>query len=286
MDVFLPLKTTTQSMLGKRVLVSLILLPIGAFVIIQGGLLFNGLISLIIGMAALEFTQIFRAGGYQPSGAFVIGGSVILVLARVLTGFESAHWLLALIILGSMAYHVLAYERGSERSGSDFGITLAGVFYLGWIGAYFISLRQLPDGQWWFITAVLSVMAADSAAYWAGHRFGKHKFSPRVSPNKTWEGYLGGVVGGMVGGAALAALSRLLGGPEISVTIQAGAVIGLILGVLTPIGDLGESLFKRQLGVKDSGSLLPGHGGVFDRIDSWLWACVLGYYLISTFFVA
>jgi phosphatidate cytidylyltransferase len=114
-----------------------------------------------------------------------------------------------------------------------------------------------------------------------GSRIGRHKMTKRLSPKKSWEGYFGGVVAGVLGGAALAALIQTLAAPGGSITWERGGWLGLALAVLTTLGDLGESMMKRQVGVKDSGDLLPGHGGVFDRIDSWLWAGVIGYYLIT-----
>ena len=108
---------------------------------------------------------------------------------------------------------------------------------------------------------------------------GKHKFSPRLSPKKTWEGYIGGVVVGTLGAALLAFIWNLIE-PGVMTPFQ-GGILGLILSVLTVLGDLGASMVKRQFGVKDLSNLIPGHGGVFDRINSWLWAGVIGYYVIQ-----
>jgi phosphatidate cytidylyltransferase len=179
----------------------------------------------------------------------------------------------------------VTYERGRDQSGSDFGITLGGIVYLGWIGAYFISLRALPDGKWWVLFALPVIWIADSWAYIIGVRFGRHKLSPRLSPKKSWEGYLAGVVAGTLAGALLAwawtAVPAAWGPPTSAAwpPLWKGALFGFILAALTALGDLGESMIKRQVGAKDSGKLLPGHGGVFDRIDSWLWGAVIGYYL-------
>jgi len=102
--------------------------------------------------------------------------------------------------------------------------------------------------------------------------------SPRVSPKKSWEGYFGGILFGIVFAALFASLWHLR---VPVITPFKGAIIGLVMAVVTPLGDLGESMIKRQFGFKDSSNLLPGHGGVMDRIDSWIWAAVIGYYLVG-----
>lgn len=275
-------KREAMSPLAQRVLVSVILLPVGIAAIFMGGYVFTTLIALIAALASWEYVKLFRTGGYEPSGYLVIAGVLLLVVSRAASGFELAGLLLSGLILTAMVVHMMAFERGRNLAGSDFTVTLGGILYIGWIGAYFISIRDLPQGEWWVMVALPSVWMADSGAYIIGKRWGKHKLSPRLSPKKTWEGYWGGVAAGTVGGALFAYLWGLLGSP---VTLLEGAGLGLILALLTIFGDLGESMFKRQVGVKDSGTILPGHGGVFDRIDSWLWAAVIGYYIIHIFWV-
>jgi len=267
-------------MLVKRLLVTIILLPVGMAAILAGGWYLTALVAVFMCLAAWEYVELFRAGGLQPAGVLVIGGTLILLLGRNFNGFESAAWMISLVILLSMAYHLVAYERGRDQAGTDFGLTLAGIFYIGWFGAYFISLRNLPEGKWWILVVLPAVWFADTGAYFIGKRFGRHKLSPRLSPNKTWEGYLGGIVAGVLLTALFAAIWRVGAGPNSAITPLRGALVGLVMGILPTLGDLGESMIKRQVGVKDSGSLLPGHGGAFDRIDSWLWAVVLGYYMI------
>jgi len=280
MGVYLKLKGISLTMLVKRTIVTAVLLPIGLVLIFLGGPLYYGFIALILGLAAWEYGRIMRAGGLKPSGALVILGAVLIALARALNGFESADWVISLILLASLTFHLVEFERGQPQSATDFGVTVGGVLYLGWIGAYLISLRALPDGEWWLLVILPAVWFADTGAYLVGSRLGRHKMSPRLSPKKSWEGYFGGVVFGTAGTMLLVLLMHTWINVDLALSPWGGALIGLVMAVITPLGDLGESMFKRQVGLKDSGNLLPGHGGVFDRIDSWLWAGVLGYYIV------
>jgi len=283
MGVCRPYRAANPDMFLKRAAVTLILLPIGLAVIAWGGWLYYGLIVLILGLAAYEYGKLFQAGGLQPAGVFIIVATLVLAVQRAISGFDNAHLTISLLILLAMAYHLLQYERGSQQAGTDFAVTLSGFLYIGWLGAYLISLRQLPDGRWWLLTVLLAVWLADTGAYLIGSRFGRHKITPRLSPKKSWEGYLGGILCSVPITALLATLWPVWAGPGLAVTPLRAALLALALSVLTILGDLGESMLKRQVGVKDSGNLLPGHGGVFDRIDSWLWAAVIGYCLILWF---
>jgi phosphatidate cytidylyltransferase len=272
-------------MFRQRVLVTLVLLPIGLILIYYGGIPFMLFIALLLGIAAWEYSKLFNIGDYRPSGLITILGTVAIIIGRGLTSFRTAHWILGWFILVSLVYHLIAYEKGRDQSGTDFAITISGVLYLGWIGAYFLSLRDMSDGMWWFMIALPSVWAADTGAYFFGSRFGNHKLTPRLSPKKTWEGYVAGVVTGPLIGLAFAALARTQVQPDSGITLLRGLILGLILAVLTPLGDLGASMFKRQFGVKDSSNLLPGHGGAFDRVDTWTWAAMISYYIITWFYI-
>ena len=269
-------------MFVKRLLVAIVLLPLGILVIYYGGWGYAAIVGLLCGLTAWEFNSLMRKSGFQPAQALVIGGTLTLHLQRQLDGFENSPLVLSLLVLLSMAYHLAAYERGRNQAAADFAITLAGIVYLGWIGAYLISLRSLPEGRWWTFLGLSAVWASDITAYLVGGRWGRRKLSPRLSPKKTWEGYWASILGGLVSGAALEALFLLLGA---KIHPGSGVWIGLAMGALPTLGDLGESMIKRQAGAKDSSNLLPGHGGVFDRIDSWLWAAVICYYMIVTFWL-
>jgi phosphatidate cytidylyltransferase len=279
MDAYRQSQETSLSMLAKRTLVALALIPIAFLVITLGGVYYSACVVGIMGVAAWEYSRLFVSGGYQPAGFLLIGGAVLLVLGRAWNGFASSAPILTLLIMASMAYHLIAFERGRQQAGADFGITLSGALYIGWMGAYLISLRSLPKGEWWVLLALPSVWLVDTGAYLVGTRLGRHKLSPRLSPNKTWEGVVGGAFFSILGTALLAAGYQAWVG--LPVAPLHGALLGAILALLTPLGDLGESMIKRQVGAKDSGNLLPGHGGFFDRIDSWLWAAALSYYIIS-----
>ena len=269
-------------MLAKRLLVVIVMLPAGTLAIYYGGWLFAAVITLLCVLSAWEYNQLMRQSGHQPALALVVGGTLALLFQRQLDGFQNSALALSLLVLASMTYHLVAYERGRNQAASDFGVTLAGFLYLGWIGAYLISLRSLPDGRWWTLTAIAAVWAADGMAFVAGKLWGRHALSPRLSPKKTWEGYWGSIAGGVAMGTALGGLFSLMG---TGISAWSGAWLGLAMGALPTLGDLGESMIKRQAGVKDSSNLLPGHGGIFDRIDSWLWAGVIGFYLIMWFWV-
>jgi len=266
-------------MLRDRVIVALLVIPPVFWVITVGGWSFALTVALVACIAVAEFGMLYRRQGLRPAVPLMVAGVLALLAARHLSGFGSTPTLLAGLCLIGITWHLVDYERGAERSGTDFAITLAGTVYVGWLAAYLISLRQLPDGKWWVLLALPTTWLADSAAYFVGRAIGRHRMSPRLSPKKTWEGYLAGVVGGALGGGGLGLLWNLWAGPASLVNGAHGLVLGLAIGGLSPLGDLGISMIKREVGVKDTGNLIPGHGGALDRIDSILWAGVLGFYL-------
>jgi phosphatidate cytidylyltransferase len=270
-------------MLRQRVIVVAVLLPIGLVLIYLGGYPYLVFMALILGLASWEYAKLFKAGGMEPASPILVLGTLVIAVSRAFAGFDNSDWIFGFFIILSMIYHMIAYERGRDQAGTDFAITLSGILYIGWIGSYLISLRNLPDGVWWFLIALPSVWAADSGAYFYGRKYGRTKLSPRLSPKKTWEGYIAGIVSGIIIGALFALWFGNYAAINSGITPVRGAILGLVLSVVAPLGDLGESMFKRQFGVKDSSNLLPGHGGVFDRIDSWIWGGLLSYYLITWF---
>ncbi len=272
-------------MLRQRLLVTIVLLPLGLGAIALGGVVFAGVVAAILGLAAWEYVHLFKAGGLEASIPVVLVGVLALVAWRYFQGLQGSGLAISALVLVAMTVHLVAFERGRSQAGTDFTATLGGVFYIGWLGAYLISLRELPDGTWWLLLTLSSVWLADSGAFFIGRRFGRRSLSPRLSPKKTWEGYLGGVLIGTLGGALMGIVWGVGAGPGSAIGAGSGALLGLVLSVVTPLGDLGESMIKRQVGIKDSSNLIPGHGGAFDRIDSWLWAAVIGHYLILWLYI-
>jgi phosphatidate cytidylyltransferase len=269
------------SPLSQRILVAILLIPIGITLIWVGGAPFALFVALVLGLAALEFARLFQRGGFHPAVWILVGGSAVLPLIRLGGGDAFALPALTALIFLTMGWQVFTYRAAHETAVIDLNITLGGLVYMGGLGGYLVSLRQLPDGVWWFLLVFPAIWFADAGAYFVGSRMGKHRMAPHISPSKTWEGYLGGGVSSIALTAGLAALWALR---VPYLTAGHGALLGAVIAILSPLGDLGESLIKRGFGVKDSSHLLPGHGGVFDRIDSWLWAAPLGYYMIVWFF--
>lgn len=264
----------------KRMGTALVLACIGVPAIIFGGIFFWLLMAFFVSVAAWEYTNLMRGAKFEPQQVLTVLGAFLILLVRTrFPEYESA--MLTGLVLLAMSLHLVAFERGRDQAAGDFAITVTGLLYLGWLGAYLIKLRELPGGVYWFTLVLPSVWFADSGAYLIGKNFGKHKLSPRLSPKKTWEGYFGGILFGVLGGMLFAWLWR----NDIPVTLLNGALIGFVMAALTTLGDLGESMIKRQAGIKDSSNILPGHGGIFDRIDTWLWGAALGYYLITWFFL-
>ena len=264
----------------NRELAALILAVIGIPAIYFGGLYFFIVFSGMVAIAAWEFGRLFRPLDVQPFTALTVGGTLMVLLSRAYFPEIVVPWL-TIVILAVMTVYLVAYEAGRDRAATDFAVTIAAIMYLGWIGSYFFALRSLPQGLGWFILVMAPLWVGDSVAFYIGSHYGKHKMTPRLSPKKSWEGYIASVIGGGLAGILVGFVLNLVG--WLNVTLFNGLIIGLLMGAIPTLGDLGESMIKRQAGIKDSGGLIPGHGGAFDRIDSWLWAATIGYFYISMF---
>jgi phosphatidate cytidylyltransferase len=258
-----------------RLISALILLPIGIAIILIGGGLFDLAIVFIFTLAVYEFVQLMKPGKFAPNLIFATAFVWVMLLDAVLPRLSLSRPALALLLIAALTWQM------RQRSGSptaNWALTVAGGIYLGVAGAHFILIRQLNDGQWWLLLALAGTWLADSGAYLIGRRFGVHKMTPSLSPKKSWEGLAGGVAFGVICDALLAvALSQAL---NIDIPWWAGAVLGLIGALIGVLGDLSISMIKREVGAKDTGHIIPGHGGVLDRLDSLLFTMVVSYYFI------
>lgn len=225
-----------------------------------GGAWFAAFVVLLVLLAVYETTRLLHAAGYRASLLVAI-----LCALAAFAGIRFPNLLngLSLVLLGSLAFQL----RDSDRRIGDWAVSFACGVYLGWTSGHLVALREWVHGVWWLAIAIGCTWATDSGAFVIGKLFGKHKLAPSISPKKTWEGYFGGVLFGVLAGAIIGWLSPL--------NVWLGAWCGLLVGTLSVFGDLIESWIKRQANAKDSGNLIPGHGGVFDRIDSLLWSGVL-----------
>ena len=268
----------------RRVLTALAMAAVGLPAIIYGGVFYFLLLTIFLAGSAWEFVRLYRAVQYEPNEIVTIGGVLVIATARFFFS-EYVVFILALAILLAMTIHVVAYERGRDKAGLDFTVTVTGIVYIGWLGSYLLDLRNLPDGVWWFMFVLPLVWAGDTGAYSIGAVYGKHKMSPRLSPRKSWEGYAAGIFTAVLVGAFFAYAFSALGPQPLRGLIDPlkGAAFGFVISALTPLGDLGESMLKRQGGLKDSSNVFPGHGGFLDRIDTWIWGAAIGYFIIQYF---
>lgn len=274
-------------MLAPRTIISLVTVPILLAIIYFGGPVFLVLFIGALTIAGWEFARLFKHVGYNPSNWLVSGGVFAMTLARhfyAVNGdpFGGDIWLVPLFLLVSITYFLVQFEKGDNQAGTNFALTVAGFLYIGVLGGYLITLRTLPDGVWWWLTVLPSVWLADSGAYLFGSRFGKHKMTKRLSPKKSWEGYFAGVISASLFITPFIFLWQRLAGHPIGITLWNALPMAVVLAAIVPLGDLGISMFKRQVGVKDTGNVIPGHGGFLDRLDSWVWGATLGYWWIVT----
>lgn len=271
--------------LFRRLVVTIIIVPLALLVIYFGGYIYQAVIILLLSLAAWEYNSLLQKVKLQPALPLAILGVVMLGLARSLYQFANSSFLLVLLIFLMATWHILHHEKEAPSPGADFGASISIVVYVGFLGAYLISLRDLPGGMWWTYIILPTVWIADSGAYLLGKTIGKNKLAPKTSPHKTWEGYFGGLIFGSLGSLGLVLLFERVYNAGLSISPLQGALLGLVISAFIPLGDLTESMIKRPAGEKDSGKILPGHGGFFDRLDSMFWAAPIGYYLILHLFI-
>ena len=224
-------------------------------------------------LALREFNRVVTQVKAAPFGVI---GSVAVVLFIVSPHFENS---LPPLLTGFAALSLLYLLKPGDRSQAfiRWAWTLAGVIYVGWLLSFLVALRNLDGGRDWVLFAVGVTVASDSFAYFIGRSFGKHKLAPTISPAKSWEGAIAGVIAAGVIAIILKAVFDL---PS---SYFALALLGIFASVVGQAGDLVESLFKRNMAVKDSSHAIPGHGGLLDRMDSVVFAVMAVYYYVVIF---
>lgn len=268
-------------MLRTRLLTAIVLIPIVIWLIYLGDLPFLALVASLTTLAEIEFCLLVARHGLRPIYAFGVALVWLFLLDAYVPAWQLLRPGIAGVLCCSLVWQVV---RHKHLRVSDWTGAIASGIYLGLYASHLIELRGLPtDGLWWILVAVPVILLTDSAAYFVGSAWGKHKLAPSVSPGKTWEGYGGGIVIGSLAGAFFAWLWAFRAGGGSTLTAPHGLALGLLISTLAPIGDLTVSLIKREAGVDDSGRLLPGHGGALDRLDSVLWSAVIGYYYVTWF---
>lgn len=255
-------------MLLQRILSAIILVPLVALTVYLGGWWYFALVAGAVILGCYEFYQMASRIHHRPAPLLGIALAALFLLDARCPAWGLARP--ALVAALMLAFGWQLFQPQPRRSLVDWALTLAGGVYIGWLAGHFISLRQLLRGMEWTVFMFLATWANDTGAYFTGRSLGRRPFAPRISPHKTWEGSIGGWVTSTV---VTALLGSFLGLP-----LAHGIPLGLVIALAATLGDLAVSFIKRQAGVKDSGHLIPGHGGMLDRMDSLLFTVVVVYY--------
>jgi phosphatidate cytidylyltransferase len=264
-------------MLRTRALSAVVLIPLVALVTYAGGWVLAGVVLLVALLAGHELFALMEKAGYCPS---LIASGAVMAAFVVAARFPTPDLLgavLAASAIGTLVHQLLRPPEGHPTQ--SWALTLGAALWLGFLGSHFVLLRDLsPEfglglGTRWLVLAFLVTWINDSAAYFVGKAIGRHPCCPYLSPKKTWEGTIGGWLGGV-------AATMLLGYWLVDLPWAYGLALGALVATVAPLGDLAKSMVKRQMAVKDFSGLIPGHGGMFDRIDSLLFVVPVVYYFV------
>jgi phosphatidate cytidylyltransferase len=262
--------------LGQRSLTALVGIPVVLACVWLGGWWAFAAGTLLVVLGSYELQRMMRHEGYRPLVIISLILSLLFLVAAMLPLQRSMLLEAGLSLTLLITFPLFFFRKQLDGAMVDWSLTLAIAIYLGWPLSLMLLLRGYrpgfnSNGFWWLITLLLGVWGFDSGAFFAGHFFGRHKLAPNISPGKTWEGVAGGLIFSVA--AALLFTVQPLGVPWFLAIL-----LGLLVGVAATLGDLAESLIKRQTHVKDSGIIIPGHGGILDRIDSLLFAVIVVYF--------
>ncbi len=262
-------------MLRKRVVTALLLFAALLVVLwLDGAFPWFAIAAAVVASLGLwEFYGMVSASGKgKPVVWLGIALAILFIFSPLVEWGNEGGILLTVSIILPLVW-VMA-RKNREGACSSWAFTLAGVLYLGWLASRYVALIRLDHGKEWVILALMVTFASDTCAYFIGSWFGRHKMAPGISPGKTWEGAAGGLVGAVGMGIFMAWLFKL------PLAVWQAASLSAVAAIFAQAGDLVESLFKRNMGAKDSGNSLPGHGGILDRVDSVVFAGLVVYYYV------
>lgn len=245
--------------------------------IMYGGLYLLALLGVIIAFASNEYVKILNHKGFYPSLKVIY---IIEIVLAAIVYFERFDLVAATLTICAMCSFMWVLFVGRQPYIANVATTLFGIVYCGWFPLHLLFFRNLHNTQYesglgFVIMMIVSVIATDVGCYYVGSKFGKHKLAPTVSPNKTIEG--------SIGGAVFSVIFAEIFGLYLGLGWWMSLIAGLLCTIFAQIGDLCESLLKRDAGVKDSGDTLPGHGGFLDRTDSFALTIPIVYYFFKYF---
>ncbi len=263
--------------LTKRIVIAIISIPLIVLIILEGEvLLFFILLLILVSLGLDELFKMVHKIGFKPS--FVWG--FILALYFIGTVFINFYNLkffpydqeLVIILMIIFYSFVQLFKEDYSKLLPNLSLSLFGGIYLGYLLSFILKIRLLPGGSHYLLSLLFTIWINDSAAYFIGTKYGKHKIFPQISPKKSMEGSIGGII--------FSIFSVLLLKNWLNMEFTQLVPLGLVIAVTAQLGDFFESMIKRCSGVKDSGNLIPGHGGILDRLDSILFAAPVFYYYV------
>jgi len=257
-------------MLRHRILTAVVGLPLLIAIIWFGEPWFTILIATMAAIGSWEFYLMASQSKIQPITYFGMAWVLLLVLSPHCPYAVTTPFLITSAIVISLIW--LLFRSPREQAFNNWAWTMAGILYIGWMLSHWIELRSLEAGKELVFWAMFTTFASDTSAFFIGRARGKHALAPSISPGKTWEGAIGGLLASIIASLILGIIFSL------PFNYWQAALLGCIISIFAQFGDLVESLLKRNLGAKDAGRLIPGHGGILDRIDSLIFTGVIVYY--------
>ena len=261
-----------------RILSGFIMLPLLVFIILRGWVLYAGCFALTL-LAVYEFFRGFKELNIKPSYPIAVGSTILLYGLGMISYLDtdnvvfSSTFVFMIWIFATVLACLLYLFKIEERKLEDAMATMVGIFYVVFFCYHLAMLGMIPVLGIAVWLVVITAFGTDICAYFAGVTMGKHKLCPIISPKKTWEGAIGGVLGSMI-------LCLIFGLIFMKDAIVLCLIIGFLGSIISMFGDLTASIFKRKMGIKDYGNLIPGHGGIMDRFDSILFTAPLVYYVV------